>query len=1096
MESYFKDGAHIALMSSQEEQQTRDHQCSQPDQAENTSPQLSWRSSSSSSTTVFDCEEASHPHERSIDYNGHEWSSGPESSDTLVGTFIANHFSSLKQKGKSGYMQLPDNSYASKPRLGTSKKKAVCLLLFAATLLGAGGKAVLKAINQASHNDHKDPFTVSLHDEDSLQDASIEIPTLPRPVQPFSADEVLPFKLHHDDSVEISTIAPQPSATNKRQLTSIPAQQLLFDKQGCVEAWVGQGTVCDEMKVAYRERPDHTSIDLLYSWVNGSDWRHSSAKWLHGYRPTGRWQEYVEEDLFPSVPSPEGRDLYQPRSVARRSLTQPKPVDDKKLPRRGAAIRNRFRDHEELCYSMRSATKHLHGLANIHIVSPDFSAPYHLQPGAKQSSPPNAVKRALNKVASTLRRRSTPPPFMLDVQRLTEGFVGLPSQLRRVQGLGTDRFTSGEGQIREGQVPQWLSVANATHVVAGQEAASPTSTSFLDSLTHLLTPDVTTPKVHLHHDWNAFTENWLVTHPLTPAEHKHRNDYKRAALPTFNSMAVESMLGNQPGLNDNFISSNDDFFFLDDATTADFTSPLFGPVMRLDYNLVVEGKQSPDSTPGEWSSLWHTSWLLDQRFGQRSRPYVQHVHKSFSKSLLQEARVGWAYEHAKLGLNRFRNGGDNIVTHFLAYYNVVERHREALLWSFFMLRLDEDGNGLVSSQELQSAMSQMGLTQKQMADASPEALSTTTNRNLTVTVKLAKRTTLAANNPNSALIKTSFPVPLKSRYAFTSQDGYPLGELSDRVIFRREVPDEGFVKERGWRYASGYEAPRRGEGTYWGWPDFVDEPAAHPKNEWHNRRFEHSACQLDLDRCLLQPFPHLGQSGKVEWEQIFKRFTHVDVSCGDCLIHHLVSQSGQRGLNAFLPPSDRTLTGPSEEKASHLAEVPHLPLTSSFNSSAREVPPAFEAESPCFTLSCILSNSGYGHNTNLRTFASQLIQRYSYTIAESPVKFERLETQNNARKIMTALEESTVRESALDRFRDQYQQQHPQPEEYAEVAVDEEEVVGEAEKWLESQSQIDTSRPILVCINDDITDRWIATVGPQFTKWLRRMWPEKQPWEL
>ncbi|SYW75066.1 uncharacterized protein UBRO2_00476 [Ustilago bromivora] len=938
-------------MSSQEEQQTRDHQCSQPDQAEITSPQLSWRSSSSSSTTVFDCEEASHPHGRSIDYNGHEWSSGPESSDTLVGTFIANHFSSLKQKlptvlSKSGYMQLPDNSYASKPRLGTSKKKAVCLLLFAATLLGAGGKAVLKAINQALHNDHKDPFTVSLHDEDSLQDASIEIPTLPRPVQPFSADEVLPFKLHHDDSVEISTIAPQPSATNKRQLTSIPAQQLLFDKQGCVEAWVGQGT--------------------------------------------------------------------------------PKPVDDKKLPRRGAAIQNRFRDHEELCYSMRSATKHLHGLANIHIVSPDFSAPYHLQPGAKQSSPPNAVKRALNKVASTLRRRSTPPPFMLDVQRLTEGFAGLPSQLRRVQGLGTDRFTSGEGQIREGQVPQWLSVANATHVVAGQEVTSPTSTSFLDSLTHLLIPDVTTPKVHLHHDWNAFTENWLVTHPLTPAEYKHRNDYKRAALPTFNSMAVESMLGNQPGLNDNFIYSNDDFFFLDDAATADFTSPLFGPVMRLDYNLVVEGKQSPDSTPGEWSSLWHTSWLLDQRFGQRSRPYVQHVHKSFSKSLLQETRVGWAYEHAKLGLNRFRNGGDNIVTHFLAYYNVVERHRKALLWSFFMLRLDEDGNGLVSSQELQSAMSQMGLTQKQMADASPEALSTTTNRNLTVTVKLANRTTLAANNPNSALIKTSFPVPLKSRYAFTSQDGYPLGELSDRVIFRREVPDEGFVKERGWRYASGYEAPRRGEGTYWGWPDFVDEPAAHPKNEWNNHR---------------------------------------------------------------------TFTGPREEKASHLAEVPHLPPTSSFNSSAREVPPAFEAESPCFTPSCILSNSGNGHNTNLRTFASQLIQRYSYTIAESPVKFERLETQNNAQKIMTALEESTVRESALDRFRDQYQQQHPQPEEYAEVAVDEE-VVGEAEKGLESQSQIDTSRPILVCINDDITDRWIATVGPQFTKWLRRMWPEKQLWEL
>ncbi|KAJ1031229.1 hypothetical protein NDA18_002447 [Ustilago nuda] len=182
--------------------------------------------------------------------------------------------------------------------------------------------------------------------------------------------------------------------------------------------------------------------------------------------------------------------------------------------------------------------------------------------------------------------------------------------------------------------------------------------------------------------------------------------------------------------------------------------------------------------------------------------------------------------------------------------------------------------------------------------------------------------------------------------------------------------------------------------------------------------------------------------------RVTKHPDEVKVLTGDGLISLMSLQHTRRtngiirGLNAFLPPSDRTFTGPSEEKASHLAEVPHLPLTSSFNSSAREVPPAFEAESPCFTLSCILSNSGYGHSTNFRTFASQLIQHYSYTVAESPVKFERLETQNNARKIMTALEESTVQESALDRFRDQYQQQHPQPEEYAEVA---------GRRWLEKR---------------------------------------------
>ncbi|KAJ1020004.1 hypothetical protein NDA16_004285 [Ustilago loliicola] len=697
---------------------------------------------------------------------------------------------------------------------------------------------------------------------------------------------------------------------------------------------------------------------------------------------------------------------------------------------------------------MRSATKHLHGLANIHIVSPDFSAPYHLQPGAKQPPPRSKVKALLNTATSSLRRRSTQPPFMLDAYRLAEGFAGLPSQLRRVQGLGTDRFTT-------------------------------------DEVSQFFSSEATAPKVRLHHDWNTFNDNWLVTQPLTSTERKHRNNYRRAALPTFNSMAVESMLGDQPGLNDNFVYSNDDFFFMDDTSTADFTSPLFGPVMRLDYNLVVQGKQSPDSTPGEWSSLWHTNWLLDQRFGRRSRPYVQHMHKSFSKSLLQETRMCWAYEHARLGLNRFRNGGDNIVTHFLAYYNVVERHREALLWSFFVLRLDKDGDGLVSSQELQSALSQMGLTQAQIARVSPETTETGTVRNLTVTVHLANRTTLAQNMPNSALIRAGFSVPLKSRYVFSSQDGYPLGDISDRVIFRRNAPD--LVKERGLRFAPGYEPPKRGEGTYWGWPDFVDDPSTNPKNEWHNGRFERSACQLELDRCLFLPFPRLLQTGKVGWEEVFKHFSHVDISCGDCLIQHLVAQSGPRGLSAFLPAAKRIFTGPTESRTAHLAKVPHLPLSSVYNSSSLEIDPSFELEKACFTLSCILSNSGHGHGTNLRNFASRLIQRYAYTIADSPVKFERLETQDNSQRILKKLKASALRMSALERF--QAQQSKAEGDSQAASKAD-------AKEWTESQGKIDIDRPVLACINDDITDRWISTVGPQFTNWLRGMWPPKEPWEL
>uniref|UniRef100_V5ELH6 Uncharacterized protein n=1 Tax=Kalmanozyma brasiliensis (strain GHG001) TaxID=1365824 RepID=V5ELH6_KALBG len=720
--------------------------------------------------------------------------------------------------------------------------------------------------------------------------------------------------------------------------------------------------------------------------------------------------------------------------------------------------------------------KHLHGLSTIHIVAPDFSAPYHLQPGARASDGPKKERSLSSSPDLKLGRRSSKPAFDLKVEKLAEGFLGLPSQLRRVQGLGTDRFTTDEGQIREGQLPQWLSIADDADVLAGQAAATDdiksSSHSFSASLTRLFSSPVSTssstapPKVRLHHDWNAFTDNWLVTHPLTAAERKHRDDYRRAALPTFNSMAAEAMLGDHPGLHDTFVYSNDDFFITDDVSTGDISSPLYGPVLRLDYNLVVQGKHSPDATPGEWSALWHTNWLLDQRFGKRKRPYIQHVHKSFSRSLLIEARMSWAHEHAKLALNRFRNGGDNIVTHFLSYYNMIERHREALLWSFFMLKLDEDGDGLVgSAHELAGALSQMGLTAKQSATAFSAS-----NRNLTVSVRLPKRTTLKDDAANAALIRTGWPVPLKSRYAFSSQDGYPLGDISSKVIYRR---DSAAMRRR---YVHSPQPENgRGEESYFGWPNFVDDPTAHPSNVWWNRRFERPACELDLDRCLVRPFAGL-QKGKVAWEEVFKQFAYVDGACGDCLIHHLVGRSGERGFNAFLPTADRVYTGKTDPNAQHLNRVPHLPLTSTWNASSPDT--ASSPEPTCFTVACVLANSGFGHGTPLRLFASQLIQRYAYTIAESPLQFKQLETQYSSRQTMRELEHALKRPSALERFEQR------------------EKNSSEAGAWLQSQRRFDSNRPVFVCINDDLTDRWAESVGPEFTRWMGRMWAQKQRWEL
>ena len=181
---------------------------------------------------------------------------------------------------------------------------------------------------------------------------------------------------------------------------------------------------------------------------------------------------------------------------------------------------------------------------------------------------------------------------------------------------------------------------------------------------------------------------------------------------------------------------------------------------------------------------------------------------------------------------------------------------------------------------LHSILTQMGLTTPQ----AETVLATPSERNSSVTVRLAKRTTLKDDSANAALIQAGWPVPLKSRYAFTSQDGYPLGKISDRVIYRRSDPN---VQKRYVSSPSSSRIPARGETTYFGWPDFVDDPSLHPNNEWHNRRFERTACELDLDRCFLTPFAGL-RSGTVGWEDVFKQFAFVDGACGDCLIHHLV----------------------------------------------------------------------------------------------------------------------------------------------------------------------------------------------------------------
>lgn len=47
---------------------------------------------------------------------------------------------------------------------------------------------------------------------------------------------------------------------------------------------------------------------------------------------------------------------------------------------------------------------------------------------------------------------------------------------------------------------------------------------------------------------------------------------------------------------------------------------------------------------GEWPSLHYANQLLDERFGARRRPYVQHFVKAYEKEILAELAQIWPEE--------------------------------------------------------------------------------------------------------------------------------------------------------------------------------------------------------------------------------------------------------------------------------------------------------------------------------------------------------------------------------------------------------------------------------------------------------------------
>ncbi|KAH7374428.1 hypothetical protein B0T11DRAFT_217663 [Plectosphaerella cucumerina] len=183
------------------------------------------------------------------------------------------------------------------------------------------------------------------------------------------------------------------------------------------------------------------------------------------------------------------------------------------------------------------------------------------------------------------------------------------------------------------------------------------------------------------------------------------------ALPSFNSLTIESQLYNTPSDVDRFFALSDDMILGRHHAAADIFSPLYGPTLGFKvngYNTQSQPTEADARRFGEKPFLIYTSWLLNRRFGLRKRKGQVHFGHSMSRSLALEVRNTFPRPSLHSACQRFRGEtGFQLYTWYAAFHYTIERHREALLYSYLVLRSDANDDGNLDWDERSTIMAEI-----------------------------------------------------------------------------------------------------------------------------------------------------------------------------------------------------------------------------------------------------------------------------------------------------------------------------------------------------------------------------------------------------
>lgn len=170
---------------------------------------------------------------------------------------------------------------------------------------------------------------------------------------------------------------------------------------------------------------------------------------------------------------------------------------------------------------------------------------------------------------------------------------------------------------------------------------------------------------------------------------------------------------------------SDDMILGKPHAASDLYSPLFGPTLGFKdnaYNTLQPPSPKDAERFGEKPFLIYTSWLLNRRFGARKRKGQVHFGHSLSRSVSREAITSFPRPALRSAAQRFRGEkGFQLYSWYLIFHYTIERHREALLWSYIMLRSDTDDDGYLSWSERRRILRDI---EEGMSNESPELFRT------------------------------------------------------------------------------------------------------------------------------------------------------------------------------------------------------------------------------------------------------------------------------------------------------------------------------------------------------------------------------------